>query len=356
MEGERSHLLSFEGFLLDRDRGCLRQRGGDALVLRPKSFDVLRYLLENAGRLVSRDELMQAVWPDVIVTDDSITQCVMEARRVLGAKGAQILQTIPRRGYLVEAEVTRCTASAARGRADEPRIPDAGLVDRAGTILPAFPDLPSLAVLPFANLSGSPEQEYFADGMTEEVTAALSCIRWFFVIARNSAFTYKGRAVDVRQVGRELGVRYVLEGSVRKAGDRVRICAQLIETRSAHHVWADRFEGALNDIFDLQDRVTEAVAAVIEPNLRKAEIERSATKPTESLDAYDLYLRALPQLWSNTPQGTTPRSPCWTGPSPSTRASSWQKPAAPGSVYFGNHKAGPAPRNGWRARALHGRF
>lgn len=168
----------------------------------------------------------------------------------------------------------------------------------------ALPDLPPLVVLPFANLSGTAEQDYFANGITEELTTALSRNRWFFVIACGSVFTYKGRAVDVRQVGRDLGARYVLEGSVRKASDRVRISTQLIETEAAHHVWANRFEGALNDIFELQDRVTGAVAAVIEPNLRKAEIERSAKKPTESLDTYDLYLRALPQVWSNTRAGS----------------------------------------------------
>ncbi len=158
----------------------------------------------------------------------------------------------------------------------------------------AVPERPSLVVLPFQNLSGDPEQEYFADGMVEDITTALSRIRWLFVIARNSAFTYKGRAVDVRQVGRDLGVRYVLEGSVRRAGNRVRITGQLIEAETGRHVWADRFDGDLADIFDLQDRVTEALCGAIEPNLQGAEIERARHKPTASLDAYDLYLRALP--------------------------------------------------------------
>jgi adenylate cyclase len=159
---------------------------------------------------------------------------------------------------------------------------------------PALPDKPSLAVLPFQNLSGDAEQDYFADGMVEDITTALSRIRWLFVIARNSAFTYKGRAVDVRQVGRELGVRYVLEGSVRRAGGRVRINTQLIEAASGAHLWAERFDGALDDVFELQDRVTEAVAGAIEPSLQRAEVERAQRKPTESLDAYDLYLRACP--------------------------------------------------------------
>ena len=168
----------------------------------------------------------------------------------------------------------------------------------------AVPERPSLVVLPFQNLSGDPEQEYFADGMVEDITTALSRIRWLFVIARNSAFTYKGRAVDVRQVGRELGVRYVLEGSVRKAGNRVRITGQLIEAETGRHVWADRFDGDLADIFELQDRVTEALCGAIEPNLQRAESERAHAKPTENLDAYDLYLRALPPFYSLTRAGS----------------------------------------------------
>jgi adenylate cyclase len=157
-----------------------------------------------------------------------------------------------------------------------------------------LPDKPSIAVLPFANMSGDPEQEYFADGMVEEIITALSRIRWLFVIARNSSFIYKGQAVDVKQVGRELGVRYVLEGSVRKAGGRVRITAQLIDATSSVHLWADRFDRALDDVFALQDELTISVVGAIEPSLRKAEIERARRKRPDSLDAYDLYLRALP--------------------------------------------------------------
>ena len=167
----------------------------------------------------------------------------------------------------------------------------------------ALPDKPSLVVLPFQNMSGDPEQEYFADGMVEEITTALSRIRALFVIARHSAFTYKGRAVDVRQVGRELGVRYVLEGSVRKAGSRVRITGQLIEAATGTHLWADRFEGTLEDVFDLQDRMTGGVVAAIEPNIRAAEIQRAQRKPAQHLQAYDLVLRALPHLNGRTQAG-----------------------------------------------------
>jgi TolB-like protein len=160
-----------------------------------------------------------------------------------------------------------------------------------------LPDKPSIAVLPFQNISGDPEQEYFADGVVEEIITALSRMRWLFVIARNSSFTYKGRAVDVKQVGRELGARYVLEGSVRKAANRVRISGQLIDSITGAHLWADRFEGALEGIFELQDQVTESVVGAIAPNLEKAEIERARRKPTESLDAYDYYLRGMASIY-----------------------------------------------------------
>ena len=157
----------------------------------------------------------------------------------------------------------------------------------------ALPDRPSIAVLPFQNMSGDPEQEYFADGVVEDIITALSRFRQLFVIARNSTFVYKGRAIDVKKVGRELGVRYVLEGSIRRAGNRVRITGQLIDAATGAHLWADRFDGALEDVFDLQDQVTTNVVGAIAPKLEQAEIERAKRKPTENLDAYDLYLRGL---------------------------------------------------------------
>jgi len=168
----------------------------------------------------------------------------------------------------------------------------------------ALPDKPSIAVLPFQNMSGDSEQEYFADGVVDEIITALSHIRWLFVIARNSSFTYKGRAVDVKQVGRELGVRYVLEGSVRKAPNRVRITGQLVDAATGAHLWAGRFDGALEDIFDLQDRVTASVVGAIGPKLEEAEIARAKRKPTESLDAYDHYLRGLESIYQVTREST----------------------------------------------------
>jgi TolB-like protein/class 3 adenylate cyclase len=194
--------------------------------------------------------------------------------------GEQSLKNIAR-----SVHVYRVRLSAAEN------TPTSAPVDGA-RVLP-LPDKPSIAVLPFQNMSGDPEQEYFADGIVEEIITALSRIRWLFVIARNSTFTYKGQAIDVKQIGRELGVRYVLEGSVRKAGGRVRITAQLIDAITGTHLWADRFDGSLEDIFELQDKVALSVAGVIEPTLQAAEMRRSAARPTTDLGAYDLYLRAL---------------------------------------------------------------
>jgi adenylate cyclase len=173
-----------------------------------------------------------------------------------------------------------------------------GAIDAVPQSPPPLPNKPSIAVLPFQSMSGDPEQEYFADGMVDEIITALSRIRWLFVIARNSSFIYKGQAVDVKQIGRELGVRYVLEGSVRKAGRRVRITGQLIDAVSGTHLWADRFDGSLSDIFKLQDRVASSVAGIIEPTLQAAEIRRSSERPTSDLRAYDLYLRALPHTYA----------------------------------------------------------
>ena len=181
------------------------------------------------------------------------------------------------------------------------RDTDKSALAPAPTVL-ALPDKPSIAVLPFANMSGDPEQEYFADGMVEEIITALSRIRWLFVIARASSFTYKGQAIDVKQVGPELGVRYVLEGSVRKAGGRVRITAQLIDATNGAHLWADRFDGLLDDVFELQDKVAASVAGVIEPALQAAETARSAGRPTNDLTAYDLYLRSYAMVLSSTRQ------------------------------------------------------
>jgi adenylate cyclase len=186
---------------------------------------------------------------------------------------------------------------------DDGQVSSSKVTPNSLATAPTLPDKPSIAVLPFQNMSGDPEQEYFSDGMVEEIITALSRIRWLFVIARNSSFIYKRQAIDVKQVGRELGVRYVLEGSVRKAGNRVRITGQLIDAVIGTHLWADRFDGLLEDVFDLQDQIATSVAGVIEPTLQAAEIRRSSERPTSDLTAYDLYLRALPAASSGEKTG-----------------------------------------------------
>ena len=286
----------FEGFTFDLVRGALLDAQGVEIRLRPKAFDLLRYFVGSAGRLVGRDEILAAVWPGVFVTEDSIGLCVRQLRAALGDPDDRMLRTVPRRGYLFAAGVSRLDAAPPPAP-----MPTAPAAEPAPLGVPkdrsTGPTM--LVVLPFANMTADPEQEYFADGITEDLTTSLSHLRWFAVIARNSAFTYKGRAVDVRRVGRELGVGYALEGSVRKAGRRLRITAQLCEVETGGHVWAERFDGDLADVFDLQDRVTEAVVGAIEPSLRLAEVERARSRPTRSLSAYDLYLRALPQGYAS---------------------------------------------------------
>jgi TolB-like protein/Tfp pilus assembly protein PilF len=276
----------FGDHLLDTERRELR-RGGEAVDIEPQVFDLLLHLLRNRERVVSKDDLIAAVWGGRIVSDAAIDSRVKAARQAIGDSGAAqtLIRTFPRKGirFIGTAEEETAAAPAADAPAEEPARP----------ALP-LPDRPSIAVLPFQNMSGDPEQEYFADGIVEEIITALSHIRWLFVIARNSSFTYKGRAVDIKQVGRELGVRYVLEGSVRKAGGRIRIAAQLIEAESGAHLWADHFDGSLEDVFDLQDQVAISVAGIIEPTLVTAETGRSTRRPTGDLTAYDLYLRAFP--------------------------------------------------------------
>ncbi len=272
--------FAFEEFILDLRRGSLRTTAGQDIPLRRQSFELLRLLLENAGRLLDRDTINRVIWSDIAVTDDSITQCVRDIRRAIGDDAQRILKTVPRRGYLLAADV------AAN------RDPSTG----REVVGPALPDKPSLVVLPFQNMSADPEQEYFVDGLVEDITTALACSPSLFVIARNSAVTYRGRAVDVRDVGRDLGVRYVLEGSVRRIGNRVRISGQLVDAITAAHLWGDRFDGTLDDVFDLQARVAESVAGAIEPRLQRAEIERVRYKATQNLGAYDCYLRGLASM------------------------------------------------------------
>src|SRR6185437_1552895 len=238
----------------------------------------------NRERVVSKDDLIGAVWNGRIVSDAALTTRLNAVRNAIGDTGEEqrLVKTLARRGFRFVGQVQEARGDAAPGNRAEP--PKSSLT---------LPTRPSLAVLPFINLSLDPEQEYFADGVVEDITMALSRFHWLFVIARNSSFTYKGRSVDVRQVGRELGVRYVLEGSVRRAGNRIRIAGQLINAESRAHLWAGRFEGAFENMFDLQDHVTERVVGAIAPKLQIEEIKRAIRKPTENLVAYDYYLRGL---------------------------------------------------------------
>ena len=274
----------FEGFVLDIRSGSLLSASGEALDLRRQSFEMLRLFVENAGRLLDRDTIARAIWSDVVVTDDSMTQCVRDIRRAIADDAGRILRTVRGRGYLFAAEVVI-----------ERDLP-ASLAAQPGL---ALPERPSLVVLPFQNMSGDPEQAYFTDGLVEDITTALSCIRSLFVIARNSAFAYQDRAADIRQIGRDLGVRYVLEGSVRRAADRLRVTTQLIDATTGGHVWAGRYDRDLSDIFAVQDEIATSVAGTIEPALTNAEQQRVLRKPPERLDAWEAYQRGLIHFYNH---------------------------------------------------------
>jgi TolB-like protein/Flp pilus assembly protein TadD len=288
----------FGDYALDIARRELH-RGGERVSLEPQVFDLLAHLLRNRDRVVSKDELIERVWHGRIVSDTTIDGRIKFARRAVGDSGVAqaLIRTLPRKGVrFVGKAREEGTAALSPG----PIMPDAaGLQAQVRTP----PDKPSIAVLPFSNMSSDPEQEYFSDGMVQDITTAISRVRWLFVIARNSSFTYKGRAVDVRQVGRELGVKYVLEGSVRKVGDHVRITAELLETTTGVHVWANQYDRTIADVFALQDEITEAVVGALVPNLRLAEIDQAKRQRTSNLNAYDLYLRALPHYYSVTREG-----------------------------------------------------
>jgi len=281
----RKMLYIFEGYALDTDRRELR-RGDAAVALQPQVFDLLEYLIRNRDRVVDKDDLLASVWGGRIVSESTLTSRINAARTAIGDTGEdqRLIRTLRHKGFRFIGAVREEQESAiASGRAD--------------AVAPMrelpLPERPSIAVLPFANMSGDPEQEYFADGITEDIITALSKWRWFFVIARNSSFTYKGRSVDVRQIGRELGVRYLLEGSIRKTGNRIRLSAQLIEVTNGVHLWAERFDRELTDVFAIQDELTQRVAAAIGPALSRIETERAKHKTPEQMAAWDHYLRGM---------------------------------------------------------------
>lgn len=281
-------IFLFDDCRLDTKRRELRRKAA-VVELEPQVFDLLEFLIRNRDRVVSRDDLLEAVWQGRIVSESTLSSRINAARTAVGDDGAsqRLIRTLPRKGVRFVGEVREEQEASSRVG------PDLG--PGAATVRPEAPTAggPLIAVLPFTNMSGDPETDYFADGMAEEIITALSRCCGILVVARNSSFTYRGRAVGVRQVGRELGVGYVLEGSVRCSEDRLRITAQLIETTNGAHIWADRFDGSRNDVFELQDRIAETAAAIIEPRLRFAEVERVRRRPPQSLDAYELWLRAV---------------------------------------------------------------
>jgi TolB-like protein/Flp pilus assembly protein TadD len=282
----------FEDYTFDTDRRELH-RETDAVSITPQVFDLLDYLIRNRERVVSKDDLIKAIWNGRSVSDAALTTRLNAARGAIGDSGEEqrFIKTLPRKGFRFVGQVREARKVAGLNPGDAPES------------APAVPDKPSIAVLPFENMSGDPEQEYFADGMVEEITTALSRFKWLFVVDRNSSFTFKGKAVDVKEVGRRLGVRYVLEGSVRKGSGKVRITGQLIDAVTSAHLWADRFERDLIDVFALQDEVTVAVVSAIEPKMLQAEIAMATRRRPENLTAYDYFLRALPQYYLATREG-----------------------------------------------------
>ena len=290
-------LLVFDDCVLDLNRRELL-RDTQVVATAPQVFDLLVYLAQNRAHVVSRDDLIEAIWTGRIVSESTLASHINAVRRAVGDNGQQqsVIRTIARKGFRFVADVREVKPLDGGSLSSAESAP----LVQASASAPALPAKPSIAVLPFVNLCGDDEQDYLADGVVGDIIAALSQYRWLFVVARNSSFTYKARMVDAKQVGRELGVRYVLEGSWRKAKNRVRITAQLIDATTGAHHWAGRFEGVLDDIFELQDQITESVVGAIAPQLERAEIERARHKPTDSLDAYDYYLRAMAQLHHGT--------------------------------------------------------
>ena len=270
----------FEDCVLDTECRELR-RGTNLVAIEPQVFDLLVYLVRHRDRVVSKDDLLASVWHGRAISELALFNRINAARNAIGDTGERqgLIKTLPRRGLRFIGAVGEEEFGLAITGLDKPT--------------PGIVDKPSIAVLPFVNLSGDSEQNYFADGIVEDVITALSRNRAFFVIARNSSFTYKEKAVDTKHVARELGVRYILEGSVRKSGNRVRVTGQLIDAESGYHLWADRFEVELVDIFDLQDQLVTSVVGAIAPQLEKAEIERAKRDLTSNPAAYDFYLRGL---------------------------------------------------------------
>ena len=278
-------------FRLDVE-GEILFRGAEPVMLGRRAVAVLRALVERPGIPVTKDALIDAAWAGLAVEENNLSVQIAALRRVFGEEpgGERWIETLPRRGYRFVGPASTGSTVAA-----EPLLSSLPTAADAPTL--TLPPQPSIAILPFQNMSGDPEQEYFADGMVEEIITALSRFLSLFVIARNSSFIYKGRSVDVKQVGRELGVRYVLEGSVRRSANQLRITAQLIDASTGAHIWADRFDGALEDVFDLQDRLAGRVVGALAPKLEQSAIERAKRKPTGILGAYEYYMRGMAAIY-----------------------------------------------------------
>lgn len=279
----------FRDHLLDTDLREL-SREQVPVSVEPQVFDLVVHLMENRDRVVSKDELIDKIWHGRSVSESTLTSRINAARKAIGDSGASqaLIRTIARKGFRFVGNVEAKSGA---------RTAEPGRSVTTPHALLALPDRPAIAVLPFTNMSGDREQDYFSDGISEDIITALSKLRWFFVIARNSSFVYKGRAVHLNEIARELGVRYVLEGSVRRSGDRVRISAQLNDVSTGGHLWAERYDRELADIFAVQDEITEAIVAAIEPQLYAAESFRAQQKPPDSLDAWDFLMRALSHYW-----------------------------------------------------------
>ena len=286
-------LFSFENYSLDTDRRELRC--GDSLVsLQPQVFDLLEYLIRNRARVASKDDLIANVWGGRIVSESALTTRINAARSAIGDTGDEqrLIRTVSRKGVRFVATVAEDRPAAA------PPPPGAG--EESPPLDCA--DRPSIAVLPFQNMSGDPEQEYFADGMVEEIITGLSRTKWVSVTSRNSTFIYKNQAIAAQDVAAKFGVRYVLEGSVRKSANRVRITTQLIDAKADVHLWADQYDRVIEDVFAVQDEITMRVIGAIEPSLRKAEIDRVRRQRPHNLSAYDLVLRSLPSVFAQMPK------------------------------------------------------
>jgi TolB-like protein/cytochrome c-type biogenesis protein CcmH/NrfG len=292
----------FTNHSLDTERRELA-RGGEDIAVEPQVFDLLVFLVQNRDRVVSKDELIAHVWDGRIVSESTLTSRLNAARKAVGDTGRDqaLIRTLSRRGVRFVGDVS--TDRGTRQTREDP-----SMISRTRTRASSHPresgalalqaiDRPAIAVLPFTNMSGQPEQEYFSDGISEDIITALSKLRWFYVIARNSSFSYKGQSVHLKQVGDELGVGYVVEGSVRKEGERVRITAQLNDVVTGSHLWAERYDRDLADVFAVQDEITQAIVAAIEPQLYAAENFRARRKAPDNMDAWDLVMRALSHYW-----------------------------------------------------------